>query len=171
MIRSFPMLATVLLPLGAAAVAPAGCRDGRPPVGQPCRVSHVSDGDSFTCGDGRRVRLIGIDAPELAQGAGGRRSRDALRRHLPRGDVVELEGDVAPHDRYGRRLAYVWRDGELINERMVLDGWAVLLTIPPNVKHAERLRAALGAAREARAGLWADNGFDCAPGDFRRGRC
>ena len=49
----------------------------------PCVVERIADGDTFTCRDGRRVRLIGIDAPELAQGESGRQARAALRRLAP----------------------------------------------------------------------------------------
>ena len=48
-----------------------------------CVVERIADGDTFTCRDGRRVRLIGIDAPELAQGESGRQARAALRRLAP----------------------------------------------------------------------------------------
>jgi micrococcal nuclease len=74
-------------------------------------------------------------------------------------------------DRYGRMLAYVWTGATLVNEVMVRDGWAVLYTVPPNVKYAERLAQAQKEARAARAGLWSGRGFDCLPIDFRQRRC
>ena len=52
-----------------------------------CVVERIAEGDTFTCRDGRRVRLIGIDAPELAQGESGRQARAALRRLAPPGAV------------------------------------------------------------------------------------
>ncbi len=140
-------------------------------VADDCRVERVADGDTFYCRDGRRVRLIGIDAPELAQGHGGRLALDALRKLLPRGAMVRLELDAAGRDRYGRILAHVWADSLLVNEAMVRRGWAVLYTVPPNVKYVRRLQRAQAEARTAGAGLWERNGFDCAPADFRRGRC
>ena len=136
-----------------------------------CTVTRVSDGDSFRCRDGSRVRLIGIDAPELDQEPFGRRSRDALERRLPRGTSVRLEFDVQPRDRYGRLLAYAWRGDRLLNEEQVAEGFAATLTVPPNVRFAERFRKAHADARDRRAGLWADDGFRCAPADHRRQRC
>ncbi len=56
--------------------------------------------------------------------------------------------DVTPNDRYGRVLAYVWIDSTLVNEAMVKNGWAVLYTVPPNIKYANRLER---AQKEARA--------------------
>jgi micrococcal nuclease len=137
----------------------------------PCTVERVADGDSFTCRDGRRVRLIGIDTPELAQGESGRRARAALSRLAPPGTSVRLERDIAPRDRYGRELAHVWNGSRLVNEALVLEGWALLYTVPPNVKYAERLERAQKKARTAGAGLWGTGGFACAPAAYRRGEC
>ena len=137
----------------------------------PCVVARVADGDTFSCRDGRRVRLIGIDSPELAQGEAGREARAALTRLAPPGAAVRLERDVAPRDRYGRELAHVWTGRRLVNEALVLEGWAVLYTVPPNVKYAERLERAQKKARAARAGLWAGGGLACPPGAYRRREC
>lgn len=137
----------------------------------PCVVERIADGDTFSCRDGRRVRLIGIDTPELAQGESGRRARAALSRLTPYGTSVRLERDVAPRDRYGRELAYVWNGSLLVNEALVLEGWAMLYTLPPNVKYAERLERAQKKARTANAGLWGTGGFACAPATYRRGEC
>jgi micrococcal nuclease len=134
-------------------------------------VERVADGDSFTCRDGRRVRLIGIDTPELAQGESGRRARAALSRLAPPGTSVRLERDVAPRDRYGRELAHVWNGSRLVNEALVLEGWALLYTVPPNVKYAERLGRAQKKARAAGVGLWGTGGFACAPAAYRRREC
>lgn len=135
-----------------------------------CVVSQVVDGDTFHCRDGRKVRLIGIDSPERRQSFGSVASH-ALLKMLPSGTVVRLERDVAPTDRYGRVLAHVWVGATLVNEAMVRDGWAVLYTVPPNVKYVDRLGRAQKEARARGTGLWAQRGFDCLPSDFRRRRC
>jgi endonuclease YncB( thermonuclease family) len=67
---------------------------------------------------------------------------------------VELERDVTPADRYGRALAYVWVGEELYNLVLVRDGYAGLLTVPPNVKYAGVLAACHREARAGRRGLW-----------------
>ena len=161
-----------LMSLALAAVPPA-CASSQSPVRQEsgCVVRQVVDGDTFRCRDGRKVRLIGIDSPERKQGPFGSRAQQALLRMLPTGSQVQLEHDVTLTDRYGRLLAYVWAGPTLVNEAMVRDGWAVLYTVPPNVKYAERFSRAQNEARAQGTGLWAERGFECAPADFRRGKC
>jgi micrococcal nuclease len=90
---------------------------------------------------------------------------------MPEGTTVRLERDVAPRDRYGRELAYVWNGRRMVNEALVREGWAMLYTVPPNVKYAERLERAQSEARAARAGLWRRGGFDCSPRAWRRREC
>jgi micrococcal nuclease len=136
-----------------------------------CTVGRVSDGDTFRCTDGRRVRLIGVDSPESRQQPYGAEARKALLGLLPAGATVRLESDVVPTDRYGRVLAYVWAGAILVNEAMVRDGWAVLYTVPPNVKYVERFTRAQSEARARGTGLWSQRGFECLPSDFRRKRC
>jgi micrococcal nuclease len=134
-------------------------------------VLRVADGDTFTCRDGRKVRLTGIDSPEPQQRPFGSKAQQALLRMLPPGSQVRLEHDVMLTDQYGRLLAYVWLGPTLVNEAMVRGGWAALFTVPPNVKYAERFTRAQNEARTRGEGLWAERGFDCLPADFRRRRC
>jgi micrococcal nuclease len=157
----------------AVAATPPGCaaRQQEPPRQDDCIVAHVADGDSFRCADGRQVRLIGVDSPESQQRPYGERARKALLQLLRPAAAVRLESDVVPTDRYGRRLAYVWVGPTLVNEAMVRDGWAVLYTVPPNVKYVARLTRAQNEARALGAGLWGQRGFECRPSDFRRNRC
>jgi micrococcal nuclease len=146
------------------------CAASQQPIAD-CVIRHVSDGDSFRCQDGQRVRLIGIDSPEQQQHPFGRQAQQALIQLIPTGTTVRLERDVAPADHYGRALAYAWVGTTLVNEAMVQGGWAVLYTVPPNVKYAGRLGEAQNEARVRGAGLWAKSGFACRPADFRRGKC
>jgi micrococcal nuclease len=136
-----------------------------------CVIRRIVDGDTFYCADGRKVRLLGIDSPELGQGEPGRDARDALQSLVPVGRSIRLEGDAAPRDRWGRTLAWAWSGSRLVNEAMVRGGWAVLYTVPPNVKYASRIERAQKDARAAGAGLWRKGGFDCLPADYRRSEC
>jgi micrococcal nuclease len=149
---------------GSASALPAQSRE-------TCVVSHVVDGDTFDCASGVRIRPIGIDSPERSQGEIYALARDALRVYADVGDTVTLEWDAARRDRYGRQLAWVWRDSLLVNEAMVAEGWALLATVPPNVRHVARLEAAQRSARARMAGLWARGGFACPPGAARRRAC
>jgi micrococcal nuclease len=142
----------------------------RPPA-PDCVVARVVDGDTLYCRDGRKVRLLGMDSPERGQGPAWRQAQSALARLAPVGHTVRLEGDVAPTDRYGRALAWVWAGATLVNEAMVRDGWAVRYTVPPDVKYADRIERAQSEARARRAGLWSGRGFECLPRDYRRRVC
>lgn len=139
-------------------------------------VTAVTDGDTVVValqGRSERVRLLGVDAPELHDSpklerdatrsgrdratiqALGARARRALAAEVD-GRTVSLETDAEARDRYGRLLAWVWRDdGVLVNEALVRGGWARLYTVPPNLRHVARLRAAQEEARRAGRGLWA----------------
>jgi len=72
------------------------------------------------------------------------------------GREVRLEYDAEPRDRYGRLLAYVYRepDGAFVNAQLVRDGYARTLSIAPNVAHAGQFAALARTAREGGRGLW-----------------
>lgn len=157
-------------------MATLGCAveaDGpTPPANmEACRVTRVVDGDSLECDPVGRIRLFGIDAPELAQPPFGTASLEALERMTPHGSQVWLEQDVELRDSYGRALRYVWAGDQMVNWSMVRAGYAVLLTYPPNVRHVEALQDAQDAAQRDRSGLWATDGFACTPRDFRHDAC
>src|SRR5262249_20175598 len=109
----------------------------------------------------RRVRLIGVDTPETKHPdkgvqCYGKEASAYTARLLPRGTRVRLVTDAEPRDRYDRLLAYVYRgfDGLFVNAAVARDGYALPLTIPPNVAHTEDLAALVDRARERRRGLW-----------------
>jgi endonuclease YncB( thermonuclease family) len=136
-----------------------------------CSVTRIVDGDTIWCSGVGGIRLIGMDSPEADQEPFGADATSALAAFIPPGTEVQLEQDVEARDRYGRLLAYVWHDGRLVNWRMVREGWAVLLTYPPNVQYVDWFTSAERHAREEQRGLWAVSGFDCRPIDHRRRRC
>lgn len=136
-----------------------------------CRVGSVSDGDTFACDNGARVRLLLIDTPKKSQAPYGEQARQALAALIPVGSDVRLEFDVEKQDRYGRLLAYVYRDGAMANEEMARQRYALSLTYPPNVKYVDQIRAAVEDARAARRGLHSGSGFECTPRDYRANRC
>lgn len=135
-----------------------------------CVVARLSDGDSFKCADGREVRLLLIDTPEMAQAPWGQMAKRQLESLMRPGTTVRLELDRTAVDRYRRTLAYAWVDSVMVNEVMVAKGWAVVLAYE-NVRHLDRMKRAERTAREARRGFWQAWAFRCRPVDFRARRC
>jgi micrococcal nuclease len=71
---------------------------------------------------------------------------------------------VEERDRYGRTVIYLrLPDGRSFNELLVAEGFACQLTIPPNVRRAERCRELARRARERAAGLWTSHSCDRDP--------
>jgi len=106
-----------------------------------------------------RVRYIGVDTPETAKPGApadcyGERAR-AFNERLVAGRDVTLERDVEERDRYGRLLAYVHAGGTFVNAELLRQGYADVLTVPPNVRFATRFRRLARDARRRRDGLWA----------------
>jgi micrococcal nuclease len=127
-------------------------------------VVRVVDGDTVAVRVGGReetVRLIGIDTPETVDPRSpvecfGREASDRTKALLPAGTEVRLVADAEPRDRYDRLLAYVYRDdGTFVNLALVEDGYASVLSYPPNVAHVSDFTAAAARAREEGRGLWA----------------
>jgi micrococcal nuclease len=150
-----------------SATSLSGARDYRD-IG----VRSVVDGDTIVLETGERVRLIGIDTPEVHESEKlhrdarkqkknpreiqemGRKSWEYVKSLLS-GQRVRLEFDAVKKDKYNRLLAYVYlKDGTFVNAEIVKAGYASLMNIPPNVKHAETFRALYRDAREHNRGLW-----------------
>jgi micrococcal nuclease len=128
-----------------------------PAHAQPATVTHISDGDTITLSGVGKVRLIGIDTPEVFGHTEcfGRVASAFTKRVLRVGTRVQYRVGVEPRDRYGRALAYVWLDdGRMFNALLAERGYATPMTIPPNVDYAARFVAAARRAREAGRGLW-----------------
>jgi endonuclease YncB( thermonuclease family) len=121
-------------------------------------VASVYDWDTLTLRDGRRIRLVQIDTPELGSGeCYSRAARTALLTLAPLGSRVVLEADTALDkvDRYGRLLRYVRRGGLNVNLELVRRGAATpYFYRGDRGRYASRLLAAAGSAKAAKRGLW-----------------
>ena len=123
----------------------------------------VVDGDTIRIvQDGREeaVRYIGVDTPESVKPGSpvecyGKAAGQA-NRELVEGERVRLVQDVESHDRFGRRLAYVYRvrDDLFVNAELVRRGYATVLTVPPNVAHEDEFADLARQARRDQRGLW-----------------
>jgi endonuclease YncB( thermonuclease family) len=140
-----------------AALACAGCGGDAAHRGEAV-VDSVRDGDTVLLEDGRRVRLVQVDAPELGIECHGDASARELERLLPAGTTVRLERDprLDDRDRHGRLLRYVRAHGVDVNLALVRAGAAApYFYRGARGRHAEALLDAAAEARAARRGLWA----------------
>ena len=134
-------------------VVASGCGHRPAPASPVWYVVSVHDGDTLRAIDPQKVehkvRLSGIDAPELGQPF-GRVARDRLRELALRQQVAV---QVHDQDRYGRDLATLEAGGEDLNRQLVAEGLAWHFT---RYSDDARLAAAEAEARAAGRGLWAD---------------
>jgi micrococcal nuclease len=106
------------------------------------------------------VRYIGIDTPESVKPDTPvqcyAEQASAANARLVRGQDVRLRFDADRRDRFGRLLAYVYRDddGTFVNAELVREGAARTLAIAPNTRYAARFSALAAQAKAARRGLW-----------------
>ncbi len=118
-------------------------------------VTKVIDGDTIVLENGKIVRYIGIDTPEVSLGkvCFSQEATDK-NKQLVLGKKVELNKDVSETDRYGRLLRYVYEGGNFINEILVREGYANALTYPPDTANSDLFMQAQKEAREEKRGLW-----------------
>jgi endonuclease YncB( thermonuclease family) len=152
--RHFALAVAALLAGGLAVAALATASSSA----DTAVVARVVDGDTLTLRDGRRVRLVQIDAPEFGSGeCYSRAARAALAARTPVGSRVVLEADPALDrvDRYGRLLRYAHRGGTNVNLELVRMGAAAPYFYGGDRgRYASRLLAAARSARAVRRGLW-----------------
>lgn len=122
-------------------------------------VRWVDDGDTIVLMDGRRLRYIGINAPEIDHKEKKAEPFGYIAKNYNKNLVlskkVRLEFDKERHDQYGRLLAYVFlKDGSFVNEIMIKKGYAYSLYLNPNKKYNKRLFKAQRDAMIAKEGIW-----------------
>ena len=121
-------------------------------------VTRVIDGDTIEIEGGKRVRYSGIDTPEIVdprkpvQCFGIEASNE--NKKLVLGKRVKLEKDISETDKYGRLLRYVYVDDIFVNDYLVRNGYAYVVTFPPDVKYQQQFLEAQKEARENKRGLW-----------------
>lgn len=129
-------------------------------------VKSIVDGDTIELENGTKVRYIGIDTPEtrIKQDDGtwsyqpqayAERSKE-FNRNLVEGKKVRLEYDMVQKDKYNRDLAYVFAGNTFVNAELIRQGYALLFTIPPNVKYIDLFTELQKEARENKRGLWSE---------------
>lgn len=128
-------------------------------------ISHVYDGDTVQLSDGRKVRFIGIDTPELAKQKGHKSSPSqpyakAAKQFLQSlinqyGSRIQLMADEEPHDKYSRSLYHLrFVNGPSLQLLLLEKGYAVAFTTPPNQLFSQCYSAAEQKARKQQRGVW-----------------
>lgn len=134
-----------------------------PITGQPGRqlhqVDHVYDGDTIILENGKHIRLLGINTPEIesrlrSEEPGGTAAKKWLQNKL-RNKAVYLEFDQVKRDKYNRLLAHVFLpNGEHVNLSLLQNGLAAVSIIPPNGRYSEKLIQAQQQAEQSKSGIW-----------------
>lgn len=129
-------------------------------------VVRVKDGDTYVLkidGEETTVRLIGVDTPESVAPSDyskentseGKTVSEIVKQKLQPGDTIYIEYDVSKTDKYGRTLAYLYfEDGSMVQEWLLQNGYAQVMTVQPNCKYAERFAELEHTAAENNVGLW-----------------
>lgn len=120
-------------------------------------VDYVHDGDTLFLEDGRKVRLLGIDTPEIGKNLEcyGDEATALLRELLPRDAHVWVLPDVRPLDQYGRSLLFVYTDDATnVNLEMLERGAAEVEMYSPNLMFQRDIEQAERDAKSAGAGMW-----------------
>ncbi|MEY3868347.1 MAG: hypothetical protein RLZZ338_2238 [Cyanobacteriota bacterium] len=145
----------------------SSCQKAEIPQGQRIQVQRVISGQSLEILDRvdkvpmlKKVRLIGINTPDLRQEPWGVQAKTRLEQ-LIKGKPVLLELDVETQDSYNQVLGYIWQDGILINEQLIKEGYAIA-SIPNrgaktqtlNTKYQQRLLYSQEWARQMEKGIW-----------------
>lgn len=140
--------------LGDAPSCPADHRDER------AVSAEVFDGDTLALMDGRRVRLLGINAPEMGRDGKpsepyAEQARALLAGLAGPGKRLHLRLDTERFDRYERLLAHVFTDdGSNLQALLLGAGYATTLVVPPNEWSLDCYAAVEARARIQRAGIW-----------------
>jgi len=153
-------------PAPAPVPAPIPAPGGSPqPTENTFRVKRVVDGDTLLLDNGVRVRLLGVNTPEIPHDDKpaeplGYEAADFTRR-LVEGKDVTLEYDKERVDDYGRTLAYVYIDGRMLNETLIEEGFSQAVTRHPYRSDRKKLfEAAEVRARAKKIGFWSLPGRD-----------
>lgn len=150
------LLFSLLMPLQAA------CLTDR--YDETARVDRIYDGDTLRLNDGRKLRLIGINTPELARDTTpaepwSSEAKSALQQLLASGSI-KLRWGQEKTDRYGRLLSHVFTpDGQNVSEWLLNRGHGMALTVPPNNWGWSCYKQAEIRARDKLKGLWANPYF------------
>ena len=122
-------------------------------------VIRILDGDTVELKDGRKIRYLHVDTPEISRSENGKHEcfgeeAKELNTQLVLDRVVNLEYDLNCYDRFDRTLAFVSVDNRMVNKILVERGYGELMIISPNNKYEEEFEILEEEARKVKAGIW-----------------
>ena len=122
-------------------------------------VTYVIDGDTIEVDDDTRVRLLGVNCPEIGyDGAADEPLAQRARKFVADrvvGETVTLKLEGEQRDRYGRLLAHVFlKDGTNLQAQILAHGLGSVVAIPPNIGLVDTYQIAEHAARRDKLGIW-----------------
>lgn len=115
-------------------------------------VVRVIDGDTIELQDGRRVRYLGIDTPELGEYYATEAT--GKNRELVEGKIIDLQSGKRDQDEYGRLLRYIYVDGVFVNAELVAQGYAKAYIFDPDERYSQVLVQLEQYAKMKNQGLW-----------------
>lgn len=154
-IKRFPIWLLVLVILTSLGWLESARHPSTPTQSETRTVVRVIDGDTLIVNGDERVRLIGIDAPEVGE-TGFVEAGQALAELAPVGSDITITYGADRYDQYGRTLGYLSTDELFINQTLVEYGWAVPMPIPPNLEYKDDFSAAYQAAQKEGRGLFGE---------------
>ena len=112
------------------------------------KVERIIDGDTFIIEGNRQIRLMSVNSPEVGL-CGSQQATEKLTE-LISGKKVRLEGEI--NDHFGRFLALVYINDQLVNEQMILSGWARFTSTASSA--SEKLKTAFQQAKDQKIGIF-----------------
>ncbi len=124
------------------------------------RIEYVIDGDTVALTSGEKLRLIGVDTPEIgykgkASQSGAIEAREFIKGLMHRKRLYALKYGIERHDRHGRNLGHLFlEDGSNIQAMLLSQGYATPLNIPPNLYFSDCYDQQAALAMNAKLGIW-----------------
>ncbi len=150
---------------------------------QQCSVLKINDGDTIVADCNSqltRIRMLGIDAPELSQEPWGLKSKEFTATKLKPNQIIYLDFEADHYDKYGRTLAYIFwnaksleepkvNDLVLLNAELLANGLAQIYLWPNNRKYSTLLKSAEAQARDKQINIWnPTSGLKESPYQYRK---
>lgn len=128
------------------------------------KVVKVLDGDTIVVEGNVKVRYIGINTPEIYKDSTGQKTGEECfadksfeeNKRLVEGRSVRLEKDVSNTDKYGRLLRYVYVGDLFVNDHLISNGYAKIMTIKPDIKFSSLFKKSQNRAKTAGFGIWTE---------------